>query len=135
MILSLSVLSFFFSNLIVETPFANEHIVVLFFFGVIIGPFLETMLFQALPFKITIRFFKHKYKLFIYLFFSAGAFMLVHPLNIAYMVFSFSAGFVCALFYYIATFKKESAVLLVFLIHMSYNLVVFVLHAISKYFV
>ena len=115
-----------------EVPFPNYGKLFLFFVAVLVSPFIETILFQALPLIIIKKFVKHKYKLWVYLSFSALIFMLFHPYNITYIIVTLVIGFIFAFFYYVATFRKEPAIILISIIHSIYNLIVFVLYVISE---
>ena len=111
-----------------EPPIINNKTLIKFIKALFICPLFETILFQALPFVLIQKVVKHKYSLCIYLLISTITFMLIHPFVINYMIFTFIAGFILAFLYYVATFKKESAIILVSLIHFSYNFITFILY-------
>ena len=131
-ILFTSIIISLLSNERPEVPFPNYGKLFLFFVAVLVSPFIETILFQALPLIIIKKLVKHKYKLWVYLSFSALIFMLFHPYSITYIIVTLVIGFIFAFFYYVATFRKEPAIILISIIHGIYNMIVFVLYVISE---
>lgn len=91
-------------------------------FGIIIGPMIETLLFQALIISLICKFIKRpKYNLYLSLLISATVFSLDHTYNIYYVAYAFLIGISYAFAYYIGRYKKWNAALTVFLIHAIHN--------------
>jgi len=105
----------------------NKGIYFYFFSTVILAPILETLIFQFLPFSIANSKFKHKKRLYVYLILASTFFGLAHLYNLSYLFFGLITGFVLAFFFYVGTLRKENAVLLMFIIHSFYNLLLFAL--------
>lgn len=106
-----------------QTEFVLDTIFEKIFFGIFLVPLLETLLFQALIISIVCKVIKrNKFNFYPAIFISAIAFAVNHSYNYYYMIYTFLAGIILALAYYLARYRKESAVLLVFIIHAAYNL-------------
>jgi len=89
---------------------------------VLIGPLLETLIFQHLPIIILPKIIKNiqeKYLIFI----SAILFGLSHSYNITYIIFTFLGGIILAYYYFLSIKRKEQAFLNIFLIHLILNFI------------
>ena len=95
-------------------------------FGVLIVPFIETLLFQSLIITIICKIVKKtRFNIIPAIIISAIAFGLNHSYNLAYFIYTLIIGFFLALAYFVARFRKESAILSVFLIHSTFNFISF----------
>lgn len=113
------------SNIVLNSIFEKV------FFGIILVPLIETLIFQTLIISVICKLIKRSRNNFYpAIIFSAIAFSLNHSYNIYYMIYTFIAGTILAFAYYIARYRKESAVLLVFTIHASFNFTSFLLDTI-----
>ena len=125
--IAISMLLGYFSDKISSHNFVYDYNnYLMFVIAVVFTPLVETFIFQALPYFVINRYFKHKNKFWIYLFVSAIIF--IHYNSFLYAVVTFLIGFVFAFFYYIAILKKESAYLLVVIIHSILNLISAIAH-------
>ncbi len=97
-----------------------------FFIGVLIAPFIETIIFQTIPFYFINKFIKHKKKFYILIFVSPILF--IHTFNISYMFISYLVGIILVFMYYIAYYRKENAIILIFAIHFINNLLAHIAH-------
>jgi uncharacterized protein len=115
------------SNLTSETSGKGlESITEQLIFGVLIVPLIETLLFQSLIITIICKIVKRpRFNIIPALTISAMAFGLNHSYNLAYFIYTLTVGFFLALAYYVSIFRKESAILSVFLIHSIFNLISF----------
>jgi len=103
--------------------FATENIVLDLLIAVIVVPLLETLLFQSLIIEIICKIIKRPRKnICIALIVSSLAFSLNHTYSLSYVIMTFFWGIIFALAYYLGRYRKESAIILVFLIHSLYNL-------------
>lgn len=103
--------------------FATESIVLDLLIAVIVVPLLETLLFQSLIIEIICKIIKRPRKnIYIALIVSSLAFALNHTYSLSYVIFTFFVGIIFALAYYLGRYRKESAIILVFIIHSIYNL-------------
>jgi membrane protease YdiL (CAAX protease family) len=103
---------------------ATNHVVLDLLIAIIVAPLIETLLFQALIIEITCRFIKRPRKnIWISVIASSVAFALSHTYSISYIFITFLAGIILALAYYLGRYRKEGAVVLVFVIHSVYNLI------------
>jgi hypothetical protein len=93
-----------------------------FLFGVLVGPFFETFIFQFLIEKI----FNSIFKNIVYLtLLSAILFGLSHNYDWFYLLYSFIIGFYLTYLYLLLLRSKRKAFLIILLIHSFYNLSVF----------
>ncbi len=91
--------------------------------AVIVAPLLETLLFQSLIIEIICKIIKRPRKnICIALLVSSLAFALNHTYSLSYFIISLCAGMILAVAYYLGRYRKENAIILVFLIHSIYNL-------------
>ena len=113
------------SNIVLDSIFEK------IFFGIILVPLIETLIFQSLIISVICKLIKRaRSNFYPAIVFSAFAFSLNHSYNAYYMIYTFIVGTILAFAYYIARYRKESAVLLVFAIHATYNFTSFLLDAI-----
>jgi len=126
MLLSSVIISFFSSPLGASNGSVNyiEHSgkVVTVLLVVIWTPVFETFLYQALITHI-IRAFVHKirYSFVISILISSLAFGLSHPYSLPYVLAATLYGIILAATYYIFLYRKQSAFLVVFLLHALIN--------------
>jgi len=91
--------------------------------AVIVALAIETLLFQSLIIEIICKIIKRPRKnICIAVIVSSLAFALNHPYSTSYFLITLGAGMILALAYYLGRYRKESAIILVFLIHSLYNL-------------
>ncbi|WP_194831040.1 type II CAAX prenyl endopeptidase Rce1 family protein [Prolixibacter sp. SD074] len=109
-----------------ENPLLNESKFFVLIIGILIIPFFETLIFQALPFYVINKLIRHKRKLWMFLIVSPILFSLNHLFNPAYILATYFGGLALALIYYIGYYRKENAILLVAVIHLINNLVAFI---------
>lgn len=103
--------------------FATESIVLDLLIAVIVIPLLETLLFQSLIIEIICKIIKRPRKnIHIAVMVSSLAFALNHTYSLSYFIIMLGAGIILALAYYLGRYRKESAIILVFIIHSMYNL-------------
>ena len=107
----------------------GDNLFLLFSFGVILAPLLETIIFQALPFLIIKSFFRYKKRLYVYIVVTAILFGLTHHYNTLYIVITFLFGIILGFMYYICTLRKENQVIIIALIHAINNLLAFLMLA------
>ncbi len=112
-----------------ENPLLDKNIYYIFFSGVIVAPFLETIVFQAIPFYLTVKYLKLKRKFCLFVFISPILF--IHDFNLSYIFISYLVGFVFAFMYYIAYFRKENAISVISIIHFINNFIAFLAHLLS----
>lgn len=106
-----------------KNPILLKNNYYIFFFGVLVTPLLETLIFQALPFYLTTKYIKIKKRHYIFILLSPVLF--IHNFSIGYIITTYLFGFIFAFLYYIAYYRKENAIKLVALIHFINNLLVF----------
>lgn len=95
--------------------------------GVIIGPLLETLIFQALIIYVVCRIIKRpRYNLYASVLISAIAFGLNHCYNPYYVLYTFLIGIILAFVYYISRYRRMSPTLTVFIIHALLNFIAFI---------
>jgi membrane protease YdiL (CAAX protease family) len=100
-----------------------ESVLLNLLIAVIVAPLIETLLFQSLIIEIICKIIKRPRKsIYISVMASSIAFALNHTYSISYFLITFMAGVILALAYYLGRYRKESAIILVFLIHSIYNL-------------
>ena len=105
----------------------DKGMLLTFLYTIILGPFLETLLFQFIPVKLlsTYTFFKQR-KLLLALI-SALIFALSHIYSFYYFILSFLVGAVFVFFFLIMEFKQKGAGLWhTTFLHMIVNLMVFI---------
>ena len=91
--------------------------------GGIIGPIIETLIFQSLIITIVKKTIKHiKYNYPISILLSAILFSLNHNYNNYYITITFIGGLILATAYYTATYRDENATIMTFLIHSIFNI-------------
>jgi membrane protease YdiL (CAAX protease family) len=103
--------------------FETDSIVLDLLIAVMVAPLFETLLFQSLIIEIICKIIKRPRKnICIAVIASSLAFALNHTYSISYVIITFFIGIIFALTYYLGRYRKESAILLVFIIHAMYNL-------------
>lgn len=103
--------------------FTTDSIVLDLLIAVIVVPIIETLLFQSLIIEVICKIIKRpRRNICIAVFASSLAFALNHTYSVSYFIFTFGVGIILAVAYYLGRYRKESAVVLVFLIHAIYNL-------------
>lgn len=101
----------------------TDSVVIDMIIAVILAPLLETLLFQSLIIEIICKIIKRPRKnICVAVFASSLAFALNHTYSVSYVIITFFVGIIFAIAYYLARYRKESAILLVFIIHAMYNL-------------
>ena len=103
--------------------FVTDRVFLDLLIAVIVAPLIETLLFQSLIIEIICKIIKRPRKnICIAVTVSSLAFALNHTYSIVYFIITLGAGFILALAYYLGRYRKEGAIILVFLIHSLYNL-------------
>jgi membrane protease YdiL (CAAX protease family) len=103
--------------------FATDSIVLDLLIAVILAPLIETLLFQSLIIEIICKIIKRPRKnICIALMVSSLAFAFNHTYSLGYFIITFFGGTILALAYYLGRYRKESAIILVYIIHAMYNL-------------
>ncbi len=103
--------------------FTTDSIVLDLLIAVIVVPIIETLLFQSLIIEVICKIImRPRRNICIAVFASSLAFALNHTYSVSYFIFTFGVGIILAVAYYLGRYRKESAVVLVFLIHAMYNL-------------
>ena len=98
--------------------------IVTFLIVVIWSPAMETLLYQVGIIQIIKAFVaKTRYSFIISVFVSSLAFGLSHPYSLTYVFAASVAGLILAATYFISLYRKQSAFLLVFLLHALNNLI------------
>jgi len=115
-----------YRNPVVES-ITKDGPLALFLFGCVFAPFVETFLFQYLPFVFANLLFKHKKRLFFYLITASLFFGYLHDYNIFYFLAGCLIGFILCFFFYIAKQRKQSALILITIIHALNNLFAFLI--------
>jgi membrane protease YdiL (CAAX protease family) len=115
------------STFIPEPESANywetDIIVVDLVIAVIAAPLIETLLFQSLIIEVICKIIKRpRRNIYIAVFASALAFALNHTYSVSYVIYTFFGGIIYSLAYYLGRYRKESAIILVFLLHSLDNL-------------
>lgn len=102
---------------------ATGSVVLDLLIAVLVVPLIETLLFQALIIEIICKFIKRPRKnIWISVIASSLAFALSHTYSNSYIIITFLAGIILAFAYYLGRYRKEGAIILVFVIHSVYNL-------------
>ena len=86
---------------------------------IVIGPVLETVLFQYLPISIAQRFTKKKW---VIIFSSSVVFGLGHLYNPVYFTMAFFGGVICSYLFIYSEERKKSGILFCIVFHSLYNL-------------
>jgi len=94
----------------------------------ILGPLLETFIFQHCIYLLLKRIIRNE-KIFLisFLFTSSLLFSLAHQYSTFYIFMSYACGIILAYFYYISTLRKESAFWMTVSLHACYNISLIVL--------
>ena len=92
------------------------------FYIVILGPMIETVIFQLVPFFLLRWFLKGDFRFWTYIVLSAVLFSLDHWFGTYYLILTFLIGGVLALWFYIGKLRGQNAMLIVFTIHALNNL-------------
>lgn len=92
---------------------------------VLLGPFLETFIFQHVPFSIFRRIFKNHKSKTILILFSGIIFGISHIYSLYYIIKTFILGMLF-MYAYIIRYKNKDAFISVFLIHALFNLTIFI---------
>lgn len=115
----------------IPDPIAGNNLVLDFLITIIVAPLIETLLFQSLIIELVCKLFKRpRRNLYISVTASSVAFALSHSYSICYIIITFLAGIILALAYYLGRYRKESPIVLVFVIHAVYNLLTLVYNTI-----
>lgn len=102
---------------------ATDSIVLDMLIAVIAYPLIETLIFQSLIIEIVCKVIKRPRKnICIAVIISSLAFALNHTYSLSYVIFAFFAGIIYALAYYLGRYRKEGAIILVFILHAMDNL-------------
>lgn len=125
-ILLISILFGIISGSSNENPLLLKNKYYAFLIGVLIAPFIETIIFQAIPFYLINRYIKVKKKIFIFIFIAPILF--IHDFNLAYILISYIVGFIFALMYYVAYYRKENSIIIISIIHLINNLIAYFAH-------
>ena len=114
----------------VVISFNNSPILIKVLVLIILGPFLETFIFQSLPYLVLSKFPLLKNKKFI-LIFSALLFGISHTYSVGYVVYAFFIG-AFLMFSYLSRLKKGDSFQTVFTIHILINSIAFLIDLISQ---
>lgn len=106
--------------------FKNKNLLYIFVITVIIGPLVETLIFQLGIIEIVLYYRSTKFSGYLALSISSFLFGLTHNYNIYYIIFGTFIGFILAASYLIAKKRKDmSPFLLVCFAHAIINLIAF----------
>ena len=120
-----------YDSKILETFQENTPLLEIFILSVIIGPLIETFLFQYFTIELLYSFKKIKPDVIIII--SALIFSLIHNYNTIYILVTFIAGLIYALYYvYLKETKKKYPFTYIWMLHTLYNFTVFVVGDILK---
>lgn len=115
-----------YDSRILETFQKNTHLAEIFILSVIIGPLIETFLFQYLIIELLYYFKKVKPNIIIII--SALVFCSIHNYNFIYILVTFIAGLIYASYYiYLKEVKKKYPFIYIWMLHTLYNFTVFIL--------
>ena len=104
------------TEFLLETPWQK------IIFGILIIPFLETIIFQTTIISIICNIIKRpKYNFYTSIIISAFAFSVSHAYNFYYLIYMFIIGIILAFVYYISRYRKMVATITIFLIHAIWN--------------
>jgi len=110
-------------------PLFLENKYYAFIVAVLIDPFIETIIFQAIPYYFINKYIKHKRKLYVFLFIAPILF--IHTYNLSYVMVSYFVGIILAFLYYIAYYRREKAIILISFIHFFNNFVAYFTYLLS----
>ena len=100
--------------------------------AIFIGPLFETLIFQELTISsVRALITRPRYNFCISIIISALLFSLIHLYSVYYMIYTFFFGIILALAYYISIYRKQNAFLTLFLIHVIWNSIVFVVDKVA----
>ena len=97
----------------------------IFISGVVISPFVETLIFQTLPLYVINKYIKNnkvRYCLFVFV----SPILFIHTFTLSYMLVSYVVGIVFAFFYLVAFYRREKAMVLIVIIHSINNFISFI---------
>lgn len=107
---------------IVDTGFKLDAIWEKILVVIILGPLVETILFQYLVITIICRIIKRpRFNFYPAIILSAIAFAFNHNYNTYYFVYTLLVGIVYALGFYLLRYRKENGILIVFTVHGIFN--------------
>ena len=107
----------------IATSLVTDNIILDMLIAVLVVPLIETLLFQSLIIEIICKILKRPRKnICIAVMVSSLAFAFNHTYSLSYFIITFFGGIILALAYYLGRYRKESAIILVFIIHSMYNL-------------
>lgn len=102
---------------------STDSVILDLLIGVIVVPLIETLLFQSLIIEIICKIIKRpRRNIYFAVIVSSLAFALNHTYSFSYVIITFFIGIIFALAYYLGRYRKESAIILVSIIHSMYNL-------------
>lgn len=94
--------------------------------SVVLAPLIETFIYQFIIFKVSKLLIKNnKLSLIVFLIISSLSFGFSHFYSPSYLLYTIFSGFIFAFFYEIFHMKKANSFLLITLIHLTYNLILF----------
>lgn len=128
---STKVILFFSDNKtsLTSTFFEEDSLLFLFISVVILGPLIETLIFQFCIIELFFRINKSRFVKVIALFVSSLLFGLSHSSSLEYTIYGIILGFLFSSCYLLAKERKDiSPFFLVFIVHASSNLFVFVIN-------
>ena len=106
--------------------FKDKSLIHIFLVSVIIGPLIETLIFQFGIIEIFLFFKKNKIFELIAIVLSSILFGLTHNYNLYYLVFGIIVGFIFAIIYVVAKKRNDmNAFTIVFITHIFTNLIAF----------
>lgn len=121
--LLLGIITAFLPEPDMEGSLTTDNIALDFLIAIIVVPLIETLLFQSLIIEIICKLIKRPRKnIWVAVLASSLAFAFNHMYSIGYVIITLLAGIILAFAYYLGRYRKESAIILVFLIHSLYNL-------------
>tara|TARA_R110001583_G_C5514211_1_gene397004 strand:- start:71 stop:556 length:486 start_codon:yes stop_codon:yes gene_type:complete len=115
-------LKYFLNISSINTIMANSSNLKQFFVGVILGPIIETLIFQILVIKLVLIITNKKS---IVIFSSAFIFGLTHYFSFFYFTYAFTVGLFFAYLYFLSELKKINPFLTLLIVHSLYNLLIF----------
>lgn len=106
------------------TLFDNKPIFLKFILFVILGPILETLIFQFLPYLILSNFLRGRNKKIIIIIVSALFFAFTHWYGIFYFIYALAIGLIL-MFSYLSRLKKGDSFQAILIIHTLFNCLAF----------
>jgi len=106
------------------TLFDNKPMFVKFILFIIMGPFLETIIFQYLPYQILANLLKGRNKKIIIIIISALLFSFTHWYGIFYFLYALVIGLIL-MFSYLSRLEKGDSFQAILIIHTLFNCIVF----------